>query len=208
MMVDGGNSSSGVFSVPGTYDEEEDYDSDLEAGLGNSLAERTKNKLLTLIHSAHVDLDDQDGSWVIEPTYDILTANPTLDDLQGFCTECEEVLVWSKQSRRVEESDVATWCCLYREFRKGHGAEERVIGKRTVLELSLLVDTWVFFFRHVFADGLLTDVPARRTRASSAAGLRRGRFAATETTTGEALVQRADQLQTSLAAALAALVAA
>lgn len=205
MMIRGGNSSAGVYSMPPCYDEEEDYNSDLEAGLGRSLAERTKNKLLSLIHAAHVDCDDQTGNWVNEPNYDIQTATPTLEDLMNFCTEVEEVLVWCKDARRVAESDVATICWLYRELRKGHGAEERVIGKRAVLELSLLVDTWVFFFRNVHADGLLTDVPARKTRASSCAGLRRGRFLATETTTGEALVQRAEKLQATIAAALEAL---
>jgi hypothetical protein len=186
-------------AAPPLWDEDEDYDSDICVGLRWSLHDRTRSKLTSLIHAGMVDLDDADGNWPSEAGYDIATATPSLDDLQSFVVECEEVLVWCRQSRRAVETDVQTICYLHRELRK----EDRLIGPRAVLELSMLVLTWITYYRSVYENGLLTEQPARASRASTRASLRAGRHARTVTTTTEALVQRLEALKASIDAALA-----
>ncbi len=181
------------------WDEDEDYDSDVCVRLGWSLEQRARSKLTSLIHAAMVDLDDDEGNWVTESGYEVLGTSPMREDLQNFVVELEEVLVWSRESRRVVESDVDTIVWIFREMRK----EGRVIGPRPVRDLLMLVDTWIMYYRYVYDNGLWTEQPARESRASSRASLRAGRHAQTETVTTESLVQRLEDLQASIREAFA-----
>ncbi len=118
--------------------------------------------------------------------------------LQDFVVEIEEVIIWCRQSRRVVETDVQTICWMHRELRR----EDQLIGPRAVLELSMLVLSWVAYYRFVYDNGLLTEQPARVSRSNSRSGARAGRHARTVTTTTEALVQRLEALKASIDAAL------
>jgi hypothetical protein len=181
-------------AAPPLWDEDQDYDSDICVGLRWSLHDRTRSKLTSLIHAGMVDLDDADGNWPSEAGYDITTDTPSLDDLQNFVVETEEVIVWCSQSRRAVETDVQTICWMHRELRK----DGRRIGSRAVRELSMLVDTWIMYFRYVYDNGLLTEQPARASRSTTSASLRADRHARTVTTTTEALVQRLEALKASI----------
>lgn len=181
-------------SRPPCWDSDEDYDSDVSVGLGCALDQRARAKLLSAMHGAWVDLADDDFNWPHDAEYDMSTAQPTPEGLGGFVVEVEEALAWFAESHACAEGTVERLVAVYHGLRK----DGRSIGDRALLELRIVLSTYVAIYTE--RDDVKAQLPAtclvRKARASSADA------AQTETTTGEALVQRVKTLKASVEVAL------
>lgn len=181
---------------PPCWDSDEDYDSDFCVSLGWPLDERGRSKLLSAIHGAWVDLADDDFYWPHDPDYDISTSEPTLEGLGSFLVEAEEAIAWFTEGTSSANGTVERLIAVYHGLRK----EDRAIGDRALLELRIICRTYVNVYTE--RDECKAQLPAmyvvRKVRSVSADAVQ------TETTTGEALVQRVCALKASVDTALEA----
>jgi hypothetical protein len=181
------------------------YDSDVydsDECLDQPLPQRVSAKLKSAMHAAEFDLDDEEGWYPRDDEYDILSAEPNLEDLSELLVEVEEAIIWWKESdaRHGSASDVEVLCGIYRDAKK----HDEVIGPRLLLELKMNVDTYVAIYRGLekHRDALATTLLVRRVRTSNTAEGRATRCVPTEHTTGEALVVWLERLKQRVDAAL------
>lgn len=188
---------------PPLWDSDEDYDSDVCIGLGYSLEQRARSKLLSALHGAWVDLADDDFAWPNEyDDYNITTAEPTLDMLGAFLVETQEAVAWLAEARGVSGSDAVSQLCeVYRELRK----EDRVVGDRALIEVFIVSNAYVEIFREIdeFKAQLAAPMELRKVRVSAAptTGTSSGGM---ETTTVEEVIRRMETLKANVEAALEA----
>lgn len=198
LSIQGRGSTAGTSSTSTNefYNSDEDYDSDADAEL--SLADRASSKLRSLLHNSWVDLEDEEENYPHDKNHDLATVEPKLDDLAEFLVGVEESLVWWKESAiaRSTLSDVDAWCNMFREVKK----DGRSIGTRLLLELKMVIDTWVRLYRGLeeHRPALEQSLLVRRVRTKST----HERTESVVHTTGEALVQRMEALKQKMDEAL------
>ena len=171
------------------YNSDKDYDSDADAQL--SMAERVSSKLRSVLHNSWVDLEDENECYPHDMDHNLATVEPKMEELAEFLVDVEESLVWWKESAegRKRFNDIEAWCNMFREVKK----DDRFIGTRLLLELKMVIDTWVTLYRGLEKNrpALEASLLVRPVRTSSD----QPRTEPTETTTGEALVRRMEVLK-------------
>jgi len=188
------------------YNSDKDYDSDADAQL--PMEERVSSKLRSMLHNSWVDLEDEDENYPHDMNHNLATVEPKIEELAEFLVDVEESLVWWKESSegRKRLNDVEAWCSMFRDIKK----DGRKIGTRLLLELKLVIDTWVRLYRGIDyyhpeleMSPLFQRLRDQRRPALEASLLVRPvrtrsdqpRTEPTETTTGEALVRRMEVLK-------------
>jgi hypothetical protein len=194
-----------VPAPPPMWDDEEDYGSDECVGLGLSLAQRARCKLISVIHAGRVDASDEDFEWPLDQDHDIETVTTTLDAFADFLVELSEALVWHAEARGVAPDATDTLCHIYHTFSKQDAScasGSRNIGRVAVREIKAVLDEYVAVYElEEHRPALDTAVRVRRVRASSTQD-RAGRFTQTRRTDGAGLVSLATELLRSVDAAL------